>query len=368
MTDNATPAEVETLTEQSAFAELLKWSRGDRPAWQRDALRRLVQQDALNTSDVEALLTICLDPNSPSEPLSEDHLSGHTAAGEAISIVRIEDPVGINALAAKQKLEFAKTGLTVIYGDNGSGKSGYVRVLKHACRTRDCGSKILRDVEDAGAKQQSAKIIFARNGIDDAFDWSPDVPGHPELPSVSIFDSRSANIHVEKTNAVAYIPRPMQVLEELASTCDLIKAKLDERLREITAKTPLAIKTPKLSLDTAAGAYVRGLTANTNLAQLAILVQLTDVERQRLATLEADLAQDPKRAAAKVTSQKTRLDESVTLLKKLVAASTANCFLERDTLKADWDASRNGSSGELARPVHPACRPGYQGCSSGTQS
>lgn len=27
--------------------------------------------------------------------------------------------------------------MTVIYGDNGSGKSGYSRVLKRACRTRD---------------------------------------------------------------------------------------------------------------------------------------------------------------------------------------------------------------------------------------
>ena len=115
-------------------------------------------------------------------------------------------------------LGFAGTGLTVIYGDNASGKSGYVRVLKHACRTRDLGMKIFRDVEATAAAPQSAKIVFTRGEIEDSFHWTPDAPGHPELPSVSIFNSRSANIHVEKTNAVAYPPRRISHLANLSSS------------------------------------------------------------------------------------------------------------------------------------------------------
>ncbi len=43
----------------------------------------------------------------------------------------------VNAIAENQHLPFRASGMTVIYGDNGSGKSGYSRVLKRACRARD---------------------------------------------------------------------------------------------------------------------------------------------------------------------------------------------------------------------------------------
>jgi hypothetical protein len=47
------------------------------------------------------------------------------------------------------------------------------------------------------------------------------------------------------------------------------------------------------------------LSAKSNLAQLALLSTLSVGEQQRLSTLEADLAQDPKRAAARVQRRTT---------------------------------------------------------------
>lgn len=236
----------ETLTEKLAFADLLAWA-APRAAWQRDALRRLVENGNLSNDDIDELLELCIDPTLPHQPFSDVHVSSQGTVGEPITILRIENPSGINALASDQKLEFAKDGLSIVYGDNGSGKSGYVRILKNACRTRDRSGKILRDVESADATPQSANIVFARGMNEDEFPWKPEAPGHADLPSVSIFDSRSANIHVEKTNAVAYIPQPMQVLEALAAACDQISTKLNKRLAAISAKTPLALKSPQFS-------------------------------------------------------------------------------------------------------------------------
>ena len=193
----------DTLTEKRALAELLAWAAG-RPAWQRDAMRRLVLHGKLGDQDIEELVALCLDPTMPCEPISEAHVSAQGLIGEPITLLRIENPVGINALASEQTLAFGKEGLSIVYGDNGSGKSGYVRVLKHACRSRDRNSgTILHDVEEAAATPQSANIVFARGSVEDAHPWTPEAQSHADLPSVSIFDSRSANVHVEKTNAVA---------------------------------------------------------------------------------------------------------------------------------------------------------------------
>lgn len=45
-----------------------------------------------------------------------------------------------------QKLEFKENGITLIYGDNGSGKSNYTRILKQVCTSRTPEDKILPNV------------------------------------------------------------------------------------------------------------------------------------------------------------------------------------------------------------------------------
>jgi len=129
MTETQTVSD-ETLTEKMAFAEVLAWA-ASRPVWQRDALRRLVQHGSLRVADIDELVALCLDPTLPFDPISDAHVSSQGDVGEPIAILRIENPTGINALASDQKLEFAKVGLSIVYGDNGSGKSGTQR-----CATR----------------------------------------------------------------------------------------------------------------------------------------------------------------------------------------------------------------------------------------
>ena len=88
----------ETLTENLAFAEVLAWS-ATRPAWQRDALRRLVQSGILGSEEIDELLEICLDPALPHTPLSDADVSSQSILGAPVSVLRIENPTGVNALA-----------------------------------------------------------------------------------------------------------------------------------------------------------------------------------------------------------------------------------------------------------------------------
>jgi hypothetical protein len=145
------------FSDKQAFETILEWSI-DRPRWQRDALRRLVMRGPLAATDIDELTTICCDEVAQGAPLEQQHLKPANLSGHPISILRVVEPKGINALPADQTLEFAEKGLSVIYGDNGSGKSGYVRILKHACRTRDGRTSIRRDIEDTSATPQSATI------------------------------------------------------------------------------------------------------------------------------------------------------------------------------------------------------------------
>lgn len=121
--------------------EILKWSQsGDRPAWQRDALRRLVLKGELSEDDIRDLGEICKSKYGLAEqqdtiPLSRIHIPEDATGSAPVTLQSIFHHRGVNALAEGQTLNFAP-GLTLVYGDNAAGKTGYIRILKSACRAR----------------------------------------------------------------------------------------------------------------------------------------------------------------------------------------------------------------------------------------
>lgn len=123
----------------NVLQEILSWS-ADRPTWQRDALRRLVMNGELSDGDIRALTEVCngehgLAEKTEVKPLSKEHVPDGEATAAAVSLESIFHHKGVNALAEDQRLKFAP-GLTIVYGDNGAGKTGYIRILKQACRAR----------------------------------------------------------------------------------------------------------------------------------------------------------------------------------------------------------------------------------------
>ncbi|HLE33645.1 MAG TPA: ATP-binding protein, partial [Bacteroidota bacterium] len=123
----------------NVLQEILEWSQG-RPMWQRDALRRLVLNGELSDEDIGSLTEICksahgLAEQQETDPLAKEHMPDRAAGAVPVSLVSIFHHRGVNALAEDQTLNFSP-GLTVVYGDNGAGKTGYIRILKSACRAR----------------------------------------------------------------------------------------------------------------------------------------------------------------------------------------------------------------------------------------
>src|SRR6185369_6525919 len=114
----------------SVLQEILTWSK-DRPPWQRDALRRLVVAGELSETDITALTEICKSGHGLAEPqdvvpLASEHVPDTSSGGaSAIYLESIFHHRGVNALAEDQTLKFSP-GLTIVYGDNGAGKTGYI--------------------------------------------------------------------------------------------------------------------------------------------------------------------------------------------------------------------------------------------------
>jgi len=124
------------------YTDILRWSQ-DLPQWQRDALGRLATDAAApSTADIDELAALCHQEanNLPftirPQPLAAAHVPVTTTGGASVSLTAISDTQAINAILDGQTLSFGSTGITAIYGDNGAGKSGFSRLLRHACHAR----------------------------------------------------------------------------------------------------------------------------------------------------------------------------------------------------------------------------------------
>lgn len=327
---------------------LVDWSK-DLPAWQRDALRRLCLNEVLTPDDINELTAICSSPTIPSKPLTQDHVRDSGAGSTLVALRSIHDTENVNALASGVTLSFCQTGVTIAYGDNGSGKSGYARILKRACRARlSRRDELLPNVYEKNPGPSSALIDFSASTVNSTATWTLNGASDPRLSAISVFDSRSASIQVEQSNDVAYTPLPLKVLAALAESCQSVKQKLADQIKALEKQTPAVISKPSCQPTTVVGKLM-GSLSKANTEQVEAIAPLDSGERERLAILSTELAGDPVRIARQLTSQRTRLGSFVKKLQALSEATSGKRVadlmqafsLRRDTQSAARIASSN---------------------------
>ena len=297
-------------TEADALRDILAWS-ADRPVWQRDALRQLVMHGELTDDSIDELTALCKTPDLDHEPLAIGHITAQRTGAPTVALKNLRSVQNVNALAEDQSLTFIPIGVTIIYGDNGAGKSGYVRILKNACRARMVKGKderILHNIYETPTGPQRAELEFHAGAQVQKAEWKSDASSDPLLSEVSVFDSRTANVHVEATNDLAYTPYPMKLLEQLVGACKSVKDKLDTEVSAIKAQTPQSITNPKCTSGTKVGQLIHELGKKTNPEAVKTLAALSEKEVARLAELNSDFAQDPHATARRLRAQKSRLE------------------------------------------------------------
>ncbi len=162
----------------------------------------------LSNEDTSALAEICKSGHGLAEqrdtvPFAKEHVTDQTT-GAPVSLVSIFHNRGVNALAQDQTLKFSP-GLTVVYGDNGAGKTGYIRSLKSACRARG-PEKILGNVVSGTAPLAPVVAIKYKVGAEpDPREWT--VANDDEFVSrVSVFDTQCAAVYLTEKTDVEFRP------------------------------------------------------------------------------------------------------------------------------------------------------------------
>ena len=302
--------------------EILIWSK-DRPDWQRDALRRLVLTGELDDTDIDALTEICkgaygLAGEQEIVHLGRGHLPGDGTSAGRVNVHSIFHKRGVNALAENQTLSFGP-GLTVVYGDNAAGKSGYTRIFKSACRARGA-EDILGNVLSGTAPL--SPIVSIKYTVNDGptQEWTGG-DDDDSIARVSVFDRYSEAVYTTQKTDVAFRPFGLHLFDMLSKACASVRLRLEREQRSLGAS---AIQTLDIPENSTAAKFVARLSSLTSPDEVKALGTLSKDESNRLALIEKQLldlqANDPAKIEQEMTLRGRRLGTFAQHLSKLDTA------------------------------------------------
>lgn len=289
MVDGASPVPPPTVTVRSL---LVGWAN-EQDAWVRHLVSEVVVgRKAMTDSQLDAIYHTFLREKAlvADEPVNVPKLSDDASlldVSSGLFLTQLRDLKNVNALVEGQAIDFNPK-LTVVFGENACGKTGYVRVLKKAAAVRTTEA-VLPDVSQAQTTKQppTARIAF-RLGQEKPQDveWK-DQAGLAPFNRIDVFDSRATALHVDGDLNYMYTPGELARFPLVQQGIEGVRGRLDQGVSDRTQTS-----NPFLAqFDRQSRIYplIDSLGAATDLAQLKTLATVTDAEQQEIPGLKTEV-------------------------------------------------------------------------------
>lgn len=306
------------------LSEIIEWAKG-LPKWQQLIIKDVLDGSPFDSVRIDEIIETALDGGKVNECLL-DGLAYNGKAGLKVCLEDIVELNNINNLKDGGILSFNTAGLTVIYGQNGAGKSGYSKIIKKCCRSRDKNIVILGNVHNPGNTRQSATINYLVDGIKKSHAWDNKADLLPELQAVHVFDRTSGDTFLTKEADIQYKPSGMDVLDKFVDVLQKVDNKLQERNDNLQISDLTALFQNEYG-ETKAAELVGNLGTPDAKEKYDNLSQLSDAEQ---AEMESLLESIPRRDASSPAKERDKLAKSNASLRnvKNYYSTLLNLFTE----------------------------------------
>ena len=221
-----------TSEDRSKVESFKVWLEG-KPYWEQFLWQLHIEKDVLDERDLEMCYQFLLEdsgviekePNRSTITFPVFDLDDADAPTTKSTLDKIENLRDVNAIDDGCIISFGKN-LSIIYGDNGAGKSGVGRLLSNACLSR-MPRQLLPNARMASridpipaadfhiSDATGSKVIKYKLG-----------QVHQTLKSFSVFDHECALIHLNSENKVEFVPSKIKMFDEVFKSITNIEALL----------------------------------------------------------------------------------------------------------------------------------------------
>lgn len=258
---------------------LWEWASA-RGVWARLLVTKIIENDDyLDADELEEVYDLFLNDIGVKKLENIPDLKKPSYESEATSLklLSMRDIVGVNRLAEEEPLEFGNN-ITVLYGGNGTGKTGYARILKSVGFSYEDPRPILADVFDEDPDEQSATITYELDGEEDSFDWTPENQSD-DLKDISVFSNDCVRISIEARRPMIVSPIGFDLFAILTTGLGKLEDLNDKKI--LTYDTNLDWESD-LHEETEAEEFISELTASSKLSTLKKLAEFSDEHEKKL--------------------------------------------------------------------------------------
>ncbi len=216
--------QVETLeTEVKKFADGL-------PYWAIYLAEKILLGDVISDNDIDTSYSFLLEELKLKEESEKSEIEINYNSANAgnykpdLLLTKLENVEGVNALTENQTIDFSPN-LTIIYGANGSGKSGYTRLLKKTFYSK-APEDILKNIHlENGHKPVNAKFTFKSNNVDIPLSYSQ--KDNAEFGQFAVFDGKGLFKQLAEKNEFEFRPAGLGFFAEYTNAVIRVEQKLN---------------------------------------------------------------------------------------------------------------------------------------------
>ncbi len=267
----------------SGLTMLVEWANGQ-DLWVRKLVGEVIEsRRRLSDERIGAIYEFLLKEKRLTDGEPEDVGSLRASSVEGaertpIRLLKLRHIANVNALARDQEIEFHPR-LTICFGENASGKTGYVRILKHAAAVRT-SETVLPNIYNPGSSGDPHAEIIVQVGEEQCtLDWRGEHGVEP-LTRIDVFDARGAVVHLERDLSYAYTPADLSLFPLVMDGIERVQAKLDEARRERQPGVNAFVH--RFDRESNLYAKVEALGPSTNLQELEAAARINQEEEAML--------------------------------------------------------------------------------------
>lgn len=203
---------------------LIEWSE-KQGLWAKYLLAKCFEHSQITDNDLDVLILHALTDDLE----NVQNFSLTTLPSSKITLKSLQNVTGVNKLAPNQRLNF-NDNLTVVFGTNGSGKTGYVRVLKQIGTSLDKNSEILDNLDTDDHNDFGAQITF-KNSKNEESTIELSRNNNIKL-NVKIFNHDCVVFSLKDKKEMLFNPREFEYFNILSSGISVLTEKIKTKQKE----------------------------------------------------------------------------------------------------------------------------------------